>query len=267
MPAGVQVYTSDTNVVQIDGNYSNLQMTAKGTVYSAFQAVQANTNPNGTYYYDIPVAYVSFNAVSPVFAVSGDTSAAVVATSNSGNSWTVTIWTPNGPAGVDWFVFDRATPADSKSGLQVFNDAQQLVFDAQMKYLKVVGNVLDLVPVHSNGAVNGLTSPFTYGYGFPGKRIAIGAMLTPINWGTTKWPSGENTVPGSPNCRGLGLGCWRGVAGAAYFDFVHTIVSYRGYYDGGAVNQVFANSAAVDDQSYPFGVRQFGALLLDVTNY
>jgi hypothetical protein len=48
---------------------------------------------------------------------------------------------------------------------------------------------------------------------------------------------------------------------------VHTIIRYRGYYNGGATGQAFGLSAAVDNQNVPFGLRQYGALLLDVTHY
>lgn len=266
MPAGLQVFNNDS-IIQIDGAYSNLQLTLKGSASSTMQTLGYQTNPNGTYFRDTPIAYVTFSGATPVFALSGPSTASVVSTSVSGSQWTVGVVTPGGPASFDWFVFDKAAPFSSNSGLQVFNDSSVLVFDAYAKYMKVIGNVLDLVPTFAINGVNGYTSPFTNTYSFPGKTTAIGCMFTPVNSGTTKWPSGTSTIPSSPNCQGFGFGGWRGVNGAAYFDFVHTILSYQGYIDGGATGQAFPYSAAADDSSFVFGVRQYGGLILDVTNY
>lgn len=266
MPAGIQVF-NDSGIVQIDGTYSNLQLIAKGTTTTTMQLLQYNTQPNGTYYYTTPVAFVSFVANSPVFAVGGPVAASVISTSVSGSTWTVGVVTPAGTASFDWYVFDQAATVGSNVGFQVFNDSGVLVFDAQAKYLKVLDNILDLVPTTTQSGVNGYTYPFTYTYSHPGKTCAVASPLTPISSGTTRWPSGTNTVPQNPNCRGYGFGGWSGGDGAAYFDFIHTILSYQGFYDSAAVNQSFPYSSSYDDASFIFGERQFGGLIIDVTNY
>lgn len=266
MPAGLQVF-NDSGIIQIDGTYSNLQLVARGSATTSMQTLAYNTQPNGTFQYDTPYVQINFTGTTPVFAVSGGSTVCVISTAVSGNSWTIGIVTPNGPTSFEWFVFDKATPSGTNVGLQVFNESGQLVFDAGQKYIRVLGSVLGVVPSYTSGTVSGYTNPLTYSYSYPGKKCAVGAILTPFNYGDRIFDSGVSTIPSNPNCRAFGFGGWRGVNGAAYFDFVHTILSYRGYYNGSAGNQCFAASVSATDSSIPFGVKEYGGLILDVTNY
>ena len=264
MPAGLQVF-NDSGIVQIDGTYSNLQLTAKGTASTSMQNLSYFTQANGTFRYNTPYTTVSFTGNTPVFAVSGDSTVSVVSTSVSGSVWTVGIITPNGPASFEWYVFDEASSSGGNYGLQVFNDSGVLVFDSSNKYFRQIGYVFGVVPTYSANNVNGYTNPVTYLYSFPGKKCAVACMLSPVNYGNVKWDSGTNTIPDNPNCRAFGFGGFRGSTNGVYFDFVHTILSYQGYYDGGVNGWVFPYTSSVEGGD--FGLKQYGGIIIDVTNY
>lgn len=124
MPAGFQVVGSH-GLVQVDGDYFNLGLAAKGTV-----------NVAGPAYYNA-AATVTVTGSTPILCIrSAAVTASIVKVSRAGSQYTYSI-SGNSAGAVDWFLFDKMA-LGATSGLQVFSAAGDLVFDAASRPMRVV---------------------------------------------------------------------------------------------------------------------------------
>lgn len=77
------------------------------------------------------------NAVAPVVALSSAVEATVCLRSISGTTWTYRIFCSSKTTAITCYVFDIFGTSNSTFGLQVFDGASRLVFDALQKPLRV----------------------------------------------------------------------------------------------------------------------------------
>lgn len=248
MAAGFQCY-NDTGFIQIDGDFSNYALLAKGTTYLGANSIWLGTSgagdvTTGTNYVDI-----TFTARQPLFAYSCAAPVAQFTCVNNNNgTWTVRLQSLT-PQNVDWYVFDQ-TPAVTGStfGAQVFDATGRLVFDANYPYAKIIGNLSGRIALPGDDFGQ---------YAFPGEsstpyyfggqsKLAVGAVLTPI---TTL--SSASIYEGSWSGI-LGVGGWSTGADYVVRSFYHWRFGPR------------APSAPA--YNYDFGSSlRWGALVLDVT--
>ena len=142
MPAGFQIIGSSGNV-QIDGNYVNLGLIAKGTV----------TIPAAG---SISTSAVNASAITPQIVVTGSTPILCIApkivranigrVQQSGSTFSYTIIGGASSAGetFNWYLFDQMSlTTQGTSGLQVFNASGQIVFNSNANPMRIaaVGQV------------------------------------------------------------------------------------------------------------------------------
>lgn len=133
MPSGLQVFNNDYITV-IDENFFNLCLLGKGS------AVTSN-NPNYSYV-DVTLA-----CSQPTIAFKCVTGFAYVLTQkNNGNgTWTFRLGAATANQTIYYWLFDIPPSAsNSKSGMQVFNAAGALIFDANYPYLSPVAFYQDV---------------------------------------------------------------------------------------------------------------------------
>lgn len=150
MPAGLEVYAQDgSGILQIDDRHLNLFLRAKGTNASTFQ-------PNPSYMHSTSTGTIvgGVRTGMPLVFVSGSQLCQCSPINRGGGQWELQFYI-NGPVGtpLDWWVFDTlGNDEGSSSGLQVFNAAGQLQYDALRKPLRIVG-------VQNNGLAGTTTYP------------------------------------------------------------------------------------------------------------
>lgn len=130
--------------IQIDADYRNLMLVAKGATASL---VSLSTET---------VSYTGSAGCTPVLAISCTGRASISQVTVSGNTWTWTLFVPytpnsgtfdNGCSGVggaggvvNWYVFDKPPAAPATGfGLVVFDAAGGTVFDSSRLAMRVVG--------------------------------------------------------------------------------------------------------------------------------
>ena len=124
MPAGLEIINTSGTVL-IDENYQNLAVRAKGTVGISSAALKRATVAMSGVSSPM-IALASASAFSGIKNVLSDLS-----------QFTIQGEAP--PASnVDYFIFDVPLASGLSHGLQVFNTAGTLVFDAGNKYARVV---------------------------------------------------------------------------------------------------------------------------------
>lgn len=126
---------NDTGSIQIDQDYKNLAMVAKGNI------VTTNTIGGGYSWVDLTIT-----GINPILALRCTTrSCHYYYITNSGSNWTYRIFINNSTAGVDtitYYVFDEPpTPVMSGFGMIIFNSASQPCFDNRHKYLRVTAMI------------------------------------------------------------------------------------------------------------------------------
>jgi hypothetical protein len=132
MPAAFECW-NDAGYTQIDSQYPNLRLAQKGTVYCD-QAIPGDLATAGQCFYrDIAVS-----AANPVIAFRCGTHCASVGIGFDGSTYNHRFYT-RGQAFVDYWCFADA-PAPITAGLEVYNQAGQLVFTSKDRPAKVIGN-------------------------------------------------------------------------------------------------------------------------------
>lgn len=124
MPAGIQIF-NDSNTTQIDSRFDNFFLKSKMTVSLVLSG-------GGDYRAD-----VDFVGSSPIAFIS-DSTVEVAITARRFQSGTFS-WQFAANSGVTFtlYIFDKTPPTAGNYGLQVFNEAGGLVFDATAGLLKI----------------------------------------------------------------------------------------------------------------------------------
>lgn len=147
MPAGLTIL-NDSNTVQIDENYKNLEVTKK----SPFSTTAAAGGSNWGNYQHADITYQARSVNPPMVAVEASSGSFVFLLASSGGSYTFRVVFPlaTGSVSGTFWIFDEP-PGQSSStfGLQVFNDQGKLTFDAIARYARIVGRLS--VPSQSSG--------------------------------------------------------------------------------------------------------------------
>jgi hypothetical protein len=140
MTAGIQI-VNENSVIQIDQDYKNLVMVAKGSV--------TTTGALPT------TADISVTANNPVIAFVSSVPVCVTRMQSSGTSWIYRVATFGAAATVDYYVFDTpelVTVSDT-FGIEVRKADGSLAWHSSMKTLKVVAFLEVPVPnVNDNDA-------------------------------------------------------------------------------------------------------------------
>lgn len=120
---------NDAGTVQVDELYKNMALFAKEV--STTNVVISAGRSKRTFTYDSTL-------VNPIFAVRCADWAVARATFASG-TWTVDVFVED-PSGTAFtlYVFGEPISSGSTIGFQVFNASSQLVFDSNLKYLRVI---------------------------------------------------------------------------------------------------------------------------------
>ena len=178
MPAGFQTF-NETGNVQIDANFKNMEFRSKGT----FSIAPTNA-PNGG---GVTSTYtVRFTGQAPILAIVCSSYCYVGTYIEGAETLFVIVNAENATITGEYFIFDVAdNTQSSNSGLQVFNELGQLVFDANKRYMKVL-DYYEAV---------GVTQVQTRSYG--GKKIAW--VMT--DYGYTWSVLGPPNDPGSTTYR------------------------------------------------------------------
>lgn len=123
---------NDAGSVLIDDNYVNFILAAKGAVELA---------ATGAYYY-VTFTYTSAEPSLMLALELSDIKVGHLASSRSGNTWTFTVHFNPVYIGrtLTYYVFTiPAAISDAKGIIQLRNAANQLTFDSNLKYMRVVG--------------------------------------------------------------------------------------------------------------------------------
>lgn len=147
MPAGLEVFNPDGGFL-IDGNYKN------------YSLVRTGTGTGTVFYsgYELVVTHSSTGEFPPILAVSSVLLVCVSGPTNSGpNQYTWRIICYSGVFTADWYIFEEPPPTGDTFGMQVFDNDQNLVFDATFPYMRPIDLILD-----SNG--NNFPQPKTKTY-------------------------------------------------------------------------------------------------------
>ncbi|MGK9084936.1 hypothetical protein KXR64_16700 [Brucella intermedia] len=130
MTAGLFI-RNDYGTVQIDENYTNLVLTASGTVIS--QAADPYLNSSFT---------ITVTGTNPLIAIYHGAYWMIHTCTQSGNVFTYVGYTEAGAGtAVQYYVFDRAPHVAnaSRSGLLIWNGSGQVVFNSDMRPLRISG--------------------------------------------------------------------------------------------------------------------------------
>jgi hypothetical protein len=142
MAAGFQVFNS-SGFLQIDGNYSNYCMTAKGS------AVSAQLTPDVGYGVDI-----ASGKKNSIIAIRSSTFAVVFNRLDASGNVVHRVLTETNGATFEYWVFAADPPGPSNFGFEVYNEAGVRVFSAAEKYLKLLGFYNVPVNAGTNGSVS-----------------------------------------------------------------------------------------------------------------
>jgi len=136
MPAGFQV-TGEHGVLQIDQDYSNLALSASGSVTVG--------TTNNTMYADVTIT-----GDTPVMVIKAqDIFVGIYSMVQTGNQFTyrfVTRSIPGYGLGFQWFAFDKARISGENCGLQVFKEDGSIAYDSGCRPIKIT-QVIPNIPV------------------------------------------------------------------------------------------------------------------------
>lgn len=144
MTAGFQAFT-DTGLVQIDGTTPNYALRQKVDMVTGAGSINAGKSNSGTQYtFTANVATFTFNAAKPLVVLYSPNAYATLlqCKNNNNGTWTAKIWS-NTAATVSVYIFDQASaaaPSGPGYGLQVFDPAGALVFDARQRIARILDN-------------------------------------------------------------------------------------------------------------------------------
>lgn len=205
MPSGITIY-GDSGAVQVDENYFNYALVAKGT---ATLLEDAQALPNGAIRRGAKVQ-ISVQGESPIIAWSSGFPLHIYRVSVNAGVWSFVISSgisggsgyPPGLAGnsFTYYVFDRPSDSGGGFGFQVFDAAGRLTFDATRKYMRVVRFYETSDPKSMDSIDTTL----------PGKTYAATTCICPTWWSQSGGPGfGWDTVCSSLLIQPLGNGCRR----------------------------------------------------------
>lgn len=166
MPAGIIVY-NDNNIIQIDSDYKNLCLRSKVTVtcnvaYSVgATSIYSCAAQNYSGITNLTIALRSTEQVM-IFWIS--------ATQFS-------IVSPTNGASVTVYLFGDPPAVSENAGLQIYNSAGGLVFDASRRYMRVVDIIVDTNHTGTNVYPAGKTYATVLSGGYWGRAITTGAPL------------------------------------------------------------------------------------------
>lgn len=147
MPAGFQVVGAH-GAVQIDGNYANLGLVAKGTVTIPAAGSITPSTPSAA---SLP-PQISMTGITPILCLRPlVVNAALASVKKNGSTFSYTVIGSASASGetFQWYLFDQMSLAiplsTGNAGLQVFNASGQIVFDsnAHPMRLAAVGKIPD----------------------------------------------------------------------------------------------------------------------------
>jgi len=132
MAAGIQVF-NDSNFIQIDGDYRNLEFKQKGSV----NIPGSNAAGGGGV---VSYVTVSYSGVDPVIAINSSGFSYASISSISGNTYTWMIYNGETSAQtVEYFIFAQPSSSSAgNSGIEIRDAAGSLVFDSNKRYLRVM---------------------------------------------------------------------------------------------------------------------------------
>lgn len=194
MPAGIQVYAQDgSGILQIDDTNLNLFLRAKGTA-------QSTTQPNPSYQYSTSsnTNVSGVRCATPLVVLSGSQLCQCNPVNQGNGNWLLQ-FSINGPVGtpLSWWLFDTlGNDEGSRNGLQIFNAAGQLQYDAMRKPLRIVG-------VQNNNIASSVTYPAGRSYaalmsGGGGSRAVPGTQIP----GQPETPAGFVILTGGSRVSG-----------------------------------------------------------------
>lgn len=128
MPAGLEVH-NDSNVLTIDSTFQNISIVSSGSVF-------CNVIDRNTY-----TGLVVVSGKNPILGFISSIGVSCILVGRSGASHTYRVYLDSEAAAtVNYWVFDTPDAGSgSNFGLQVFNGAGELCFDAARRYLRVLG--------------------------------------------------------------------------------------------------------------------------------
>jgi hypothetical protein len=220
--AGIQVWNQN-DFLQIDQNYKNYLM------YET-RAISCNTQVSNACYADVDLPY----GVDAFIGYVDSDFACHSVLSVSGSTVRYRFFKIGGPGTINIVVFRVSPPSGSTYGMQVFNAAGELVFDALMPYMRIV----DFIQGENVAGVN-----FDYG-----RRVAVVQARR-------QWRAREGPIGSSPP-----------------FQWLYTYDSTFASASGGVVRTTYANIQVIgpnpDPQYNMFeGGSDYGAyLVLDFTS-
>lgn len=134
MPAGLRII-NESNVIQVDGDYSNLALRASGVLNSGFVRSITGGYNGASHIYRMQV-----QADEPVICYE-PRSCSLHSITRSGTTCTVdfssSYFAPDLPQ-IKWWLFDRPRQREN-FGIEVFRQDGALAFTSAEKYLRVVG--------------------------------------------------------------------------------------------------------------------------------
>lgn len=139
MGAGLQIF-SDSGFVQIDADYSNYVLVAKGTV---------TCGPRETGY----GVDISSNRKNSIIAIRSGSFAAVFNSLDGASNVVHKIVSESNGAVIDYWIFAADPPAPTNNGFEVYNAQGQVVFSANGKYLKLLRFVTVPVGAGTSGSI------------------------------------------------------------------------------------------------------------------
>lgn len=125
MEAGIQIFNGNNQII-IDSNYMNLALRHKG-------AITTTTTANFHYTVDLTLA-----CTNPLIAFRCTTDYAYLVSqkNNNNGTWTFRLGSYGPSRSISYWIFDEPILGDSTYGVQVFNPAGKLVFDALFPYMR-----------------------------------------------------------------------------------------------------------------------------------
>src|SRR5690625_1318431 len=186
--------SSSGNVVIIDDRFRNMSLAKSGNLTTSAWSSEHGTGKGS----------VSVSGEDPIIAIRSSTNCALLARTKSGSTYTFTVASNSPSVTVPYYIFDTDNSTQSSNGLVIYNEDGKLVFDANRKYMRVVGMINGTIPSSGNlskSIPSGITPAIVLAT--TGRIITIAGG--PVQ-GTNQWRINTSTV----------IGCVRISGNAAY---------------------------------------------------
>lgn len=184
MPAGFQIVNS-SGVVQVDENYVNLGLVAKGTITIPAGGIGGLAAP----------AQISFTGVSPILCIRPvNTFAFIRSVTKSGSTYAYTVnggFATSGNSSplaetFNWYIFDRMSQIGTTNyGIQIYNAAGEITFNSSANPMRVaaVGQIPNASLATAPATVSASQSG-TYAACISNGRLdtAVASTQPPVSW-------------------------------------------------------------------------------------